>query len=231
MHAFVQVRLGPWLMAGLPVLFLLGMLIAPVGRLLLEGVWPEQGGVATLWLAPWQDPYVRWRMLWSALQAALTCGGGRTRRGWGSSGERKHTPGKGERRGAPQRDAWPKSHFGRRFSSLRLGEGFSPGGGAAGVFRKRCESVCVKKRLRTGTKIRLMASRVKPNSARGDQSRGGGTCRRRCALCWRTQGVQPTWHGGTPIAAARPGVQSAHVKLKISTINASGGLASCATRL
>ena len=74
MRAFVQVRLGPWLMAGLPVLFLLGMLIAPVGRLLLEGAWPEQGGVATLWLTPWKDPYVRWRMLWSALQAALTCG-------------------------------------------------------------------------------------------------------------------------------------------------------------
>ena len=74
MRAFVQVRLGPWLMAGLPVLFLLGMLIAPVGRLLLEGAWAPQDDAASLWLAPWQDPYVRWRMLWSALQAALTCG-------------------------------------------------------------------------------------------------------------------------------------------------------------
>ena len=74
MRASFQNRFAPWLMAGVPLLFLILMLIAPVGRLLLEGAWSKQGDASTLWLAPWQDPYLRWRMLWSALQAALTCG-------------------------------------------------------------------------------------------------------------------------------------------------------------
>ena len=74
MRTSFQNRFAPWLMAGLPLLFLILMLIAPVGRLLLEGTWSKQGDALSLWLAPWQDPYLRWRMLWSALQAALTCG-------------------------------------------------------------------------------------------------------------------------------------------------------------
>ena len=51
----------------MPLLFLAVVLVAPAVRLMLEG------GSADLW-APWQDPYLRGRLLWSLAQAAMTCG-------------------------------------------------------------------------------------------------------------------------------------------------------------
>ncbi|AOW15410.1 ABC transporter permease [Hydrogenophaga crassostreae] len=51
------------------------MLVAPVVRLLVEGWGPgDLAGDAPLrWLALWQDDYLRWRVVWSFLQAAITC--------------------------------------------------------------------------------------------------------------------------------------------------------------
>ena len=54
-----------------PAAFLLILLIAPVGRLLLEG---GAGALAGMFGPLWQDDYLRWRILWTFLQAALTCG-------------------------------------------------------------------------------------------------------------------------------------------------------------
>jgi thiamine transport system permease protein len=54
-------------LAAVPLLFLAVVLVAPAVRLMLEG------GNADLW-APWQDPYLRGRLLWSLAQAAMTCG-------------------------------------------------------------------------------------------------------------------------------------------------------------
>jgi thiamine transport system permease protein len=54
-------------LAAVPLLFLALVLVAPAVRLALEG------GQADL-LAPWQDPYLRERMVWSLGQAAITCG-------------------------------------------------------------------------------------------------------------------------------------------------------------
>jgi thiamine transport system permease protein len=51
------------------------MLVAPAARLLLEA-WRGDGGglsMADAFFAPWQDPYLRWRMAWSFFQAVLTC--------------------------------------------------------------------------------------------------------------------------------------------------------------
>ncbi|BDT71711.1 hypothetical protein os4_12390 [Comamonadaceae bacterium OS-4] len=56
-----------WALAAVPLLFLAVVLVAPAVRLMLEG------GSADLW-APWQDPYLRRRLLWSLAQAAMTCG-------------------------------------------------------------------------------------------------------------------------------------------------------------
>ena len=56
-----------WALAAVPLLFLAVVLVAPAVRLMLEG------GSADLW-APWQDPYLRGRLLWSLAQAAMTCG-------------------------------------------------------------------------------------------------------------------------------------------------------------
>ncbi|MFM2252565.1 MAG: hypothetical protein RJB68_902 [Pseudomonadota bacterium] len=56
-----------WVLAAVPLLFLAVVLVAPAVRLMLEG------GNADLW-APWQDPYLRGRLLWSLAQAAMTCG-------------------------------------------------------------------------------------------------------------------------------------------------------------
>ena len=54
----------------LPAGFLAVMLLAPLLRILMEG-WAHAptGLIATMW----QDDYLRWRVLWSFLQAALTC--------------------------------------------------------------------------------------------------------------------------------------------------------------
>lgn len=56
-----------WALAAVPLLFLAVVLVAPAVRLMVEG------GSADLW-APWQDPYLRGRLLWSLAQAAMTCG-------------------------------------------------------------------------------------------------------------------------------------------------------------
>ncbi len=62
------------LLALLPVGVLVLMLLAPLARLVLEA-FAQQGAVATtlsLW-QPWQDDYLRWRMVWSLAQAGITC--------------------------------------------------------------------------------------------------------------------------------------------------------------
>jgi drug/metabolite transporter (DMT)-like permease len=63
----------------LPAAALLVLLIAPLGRLVLAG-WAGDvslpAAAATeawsLW-SPWQDDYLRWRVLWSLAQAGITC--------------------------------------------------------------------------------------------------------------------------------------------------------------
>jgi thiamine transport system permease protein len=63
-----------WLLALLPAAALGLLLIAPLARLVLEGVGghPSTGAAASFWL-PWQDDYLRWRVLWSLAQAGATC--------------------------------------------------------------------------------------------------------------------------------------------------------------
>lgn len=58
---------GLWL---LPLVFLALMLLAPLLRLSREA---GAGASAAMLLSLWQDDYLRWRVLWSFLQAALTC--------------------------------------------------------------------------------------------------------------------------------------------------------------
>ena len=55
----------------LPLAFMAVLLVAPLLRLLAEG-----GSLALLpyWGDLWRDDYLRWRLLWSLLQAAVTCG-------------------------------------------------------------------------------------------------------------------------------------------------------------
>lgn len=58
-----------------PLAFLSLLLIAPLLRLLAEGFGASDlGDDAPLhWLALWQDDHLRWRVLWSFLQAGITC--------------------------------------------------------------------------------------------------------------------------------------------------------------
>jgi thiamine transport system permease protein len=77
--ARVWPRSGLWL-GLLPAAALLLLLIAPLGRLALSGfnadaTWPGAAPSSSwsLW-TPWQDPYLRWRVLWSLAQASITCG-------------------------------------------------------------------------------------------------------------------------------------------------------------
>ena len=65
-----------WLLALLPAATLVLLLIGPMGRLAWEGfagdgqaVHASAAGIWTLW----QDDYLRWRLAWSLIQAALTC--------------------------------------------------------------------------------------------------------------------------------------------------------------
>lgn len=62
-------------LALLPLAFLAVLLVAPVLRLLAEGfgVGEFASGEPLRWLALWQDDYLRWRVVWSFLQAAVTC--------------------------------------------------------------------------------------------------------------------------------------------------------------
>ncbi|HEX5388278.1 MAG TPA: ABC transporter permease subunit, partial [Burkholderiaceae bacterium] len=52
----------------LPATFLVGLLLAPLARLLIEG-----GATDLADWAWWQDDHLRWRMGWSVLQATATC--------------------------------------------------------------------------------------------------------------------------------------------------------------
>ncbi len=62
-----------WL-AALPALALGVLLLAPLARLAQAGFSAEFNplGDLSLW-QPWQDDYLRWRVLWSLAQAAITC--------------------------------------------------------------------------------------------------------------------------------------------------------------
>ncbi len=66
-------RAGPdaarWL-ALAPLAFLALMLVAPLLRLLAEG---GAVGLPAVWANLWQDDYLRWRIVWSLLQALATC--------------------------------------------------------------------------------------------------------------------------------------------------------------
>ena len=55
-----------WMLAAVPLVFLLALLVAPALRLLAEG------GQLSVW-EPLQDSYLRWRLVWSFLQAGVTC--------------------------------------------------------------------------------------------------------------------------------------------------------------
>lgn len=63
----------------LPAAVLLLLLLAPLARLALSGLTGEASWVGapttvswSLW-TPWQDGYLRWRVVWSLAQAAITC--------------------------------------------------------------------------------------------------------------------------------------------------------------
>lgn len=61
----------------LPAVVLLTLLVAPLARLALAGFTgdinlPVQAASWSIW-QPWQDDYLRWRVMWSLAQAALTC--------------------------------------------------------------------------------------------------------------------------------------------------------------
>ncbi len=58
------------LLGVLPAAFLAVLLIAPLARLLQEGWVGASAGMLT---SMWQDDYLRWRVVWSFTQAALTC--------------------------------------------------------------------------------------------------------------------------------------------------------------
>jgi thiamine transport system permease protein len=68
-------RLTSRSLAFLPLAFLALMLAAPVVRLLAAGFGSGElaGSEPLQWLALWQDDYLRWRVVWSFLQAAITC--------------------------------------------------------------------------------------------------------------------------------------------------------------
>ncbi|GAB4400688.1 MAG: iron ABC transporter permease [Rhodoferax sp.] len=67
-----------WLaLAAAPAALLGWVLVAPLLRLLWAGFAGEFAGAvpepAVGWLQPWQDPYLRTRLLWSLAQAGITC--------------------------------------------------------------------------------------------------------------------------------------------------------------
>jgi thiamine transport system permease protein len=60
----------PFALAAVPLLFLTVVLVAPALRLLWEG---GAGFKLSSLSALWQDHYLRWRWVWSLLQACVTC--------------------------------------------------------------------------------------------------------------------------------------------------------------
>jgi thiamine transport system permease protein len=69
-RAVSEPRLQQLALAAAPVLFLAAVLLAPALRLGAEGAWAWR--IDTLG-ALWQDDYLRWRVLWSLLQALASC--------------------------------------------------------------------------------------------------------------------------------------------------------------
>ncbi len=70
MSLWERPRLRAAALWSLPLAFLVLMLVVPLVRLASEaGV----GASAAMWVSLWQDDYLRWRVVWSFLQAALTC--------------------------------------------------------------------------------------------------------------------------------------------------------------
>lgn len=63
-------RAYPLALGALPLLFLVFALVAPALRLVVEG--QTSFTLATI-TALWQDHYLRWRLLWSLLQAGASC--------------------------------------------------------------------------------------------------------------------------------------------------------------
>ena len=64
---------GLWL-GVLPAAALGLLLLAPLARLALEGFSGQVGSPEAISLfKPWQDDYLRWRVIWSLAQAAITC--------------------------------------------------------------------------------------------------------------------------------------------------------------
>ena len=66
-----------WL-ALLPAAALLLLLMAPLARLAVTGLtgeasWPGAASSNWSFWTPWQDDYLRWRVLWSLAQAGITC--------------------------------------------------------------------------------------------------------------------------------------------------------------
>lgn len=58
----------------LPAAALLLLLLAPLARLALEGFTGDLGSSEAISLfKPWQDDYLRWRVVWSLAQAGITC--------------------------------------------------------------------------------------------------------------------------------------------------------------
>jgi thiamine transport system permease protein len=70
MPSAAPVRLLPWVLASGPLLFLSAVLALPALRLLLEG---QAGLSVNTWTALWNDDYLRWRIVWSFMQAAASC--------------------------------------------------------------------------------------------------------------------------------------------------------------
>ncbi len=69
-----RLRWRTLLLALLPVLALGAMLLAPLARLALEGFSDSFNPTESLSIwKPWQDDYLRWRVLWSLAQASITC--------------------------------------------------------------------------------------------------------------------------------------------------------------
>ena len=66
----LRLRTYPLVLGVLPLLFLGFALLAPALRLVLEG---QTSFTPTTFTALWQDHYLRWRLLWSVLQAGATC--------------------------------------------------------------------------------------------------------------------------------------------------------------